>query len=153
WARAESFEASRPDCWVVGFRRGFPGYVTTSVEQFVARGEELARLIPVESAHLHISGEGDVERLAGCPALARLRHLTFSPSRSFGPSAARALAGSPHLTRLAGLDLDFHRLGDAGLRALCAAQLPSLRSLRLMGTEVGPDGLEALGAAPFLGGL
>ena len=62
-------------------------------------------------------GDGAAAALAGSPALATLRGLDLADNR-IGPAGARALAASPHLAGLTHLNLKGNPLGDAGVRAL-----------------------------------
>jgi len=64
---------------------------------------------------------------------------------------ARAIAGSPYLSRLTGLRLSAGSCGDAGAMALAASpHAGGLRFLSLFGCRVGPVGAKALAASPHL---
>ena len=66
-------------------------------------------------------------RLAGFPALARLRHLEFHGS-SLGDRGATALARFPYVANLVSLEMSMSRVDDAGAAAL--AESPHLGNLR-----------------------
>jgi hypothetical protein len=71
---------------------------------------------------------------------------------AIGVQGAKALADSPHLSRLETLDLSGNPLGNVGLEALAgAAGLPALTALNLGGTQVTGRGLARL-ASSRLGG-
>lgn len=88
----------------------------------------------------------ELARLADPP---RLNALDLSGNRLAAEQLGRLLA-APALSGLGDLDLGDNNLGPEGLRVLAAARLPHLRSLHLLGTRPGGDGVRALAAAGFL---
>ncbi len=70
-----------------------------------------------------------VADLAGSPRLAGLLRLDLGLNPGIGPVGAEALAGSPHLRRLASLSLGGCSIGETGARALLNS--PHLRRLQL----------------------
>ncbi len=138
---------------VVEFRRGFPAHVRLGLDAFLESAEELARLMPLESAEIILQTPQDLGRLARHPALGLLRNLKVAPFGLLDAGSLQALAGSPYLTRLVGLDLFGHKIGSAGVAYLARAALPALRKLNLFSTDLGPEGLQALCSACFLGQL
>jgi uncharacterized protein (TIGR02996 family) len=93
----------------------------------------------------------DVTRISNCSLLAQLAELALN-NQNVG-TGVWSLAASPHLKRLASLNLSDSYVGDDGARALGGADLPSLRELRLAHNRFTSRGAEALAAAPWLRGL
>jgi uncharacterized protein (TIGR02996 family) len=80
--------------------------------------------------------------------LAPIRHMRFTTGWS------KALADSPHLARLAGIDLQRQNIGDAGLRLLLAARhLGNLQTLDLSYNRLTDAGATALAGSRLLGQL
>jgi uncharacterized protein (TIGR02996 family) len=88
-------------------------------------------------------------RLADPP---RLERLDLSSNRVTADPLGRLLA-SPAVAGVDALDLSDNPLRADGLRALAAARLPALRTLRLVRTGPDTDGVRALAGSPVLGGL
>src|SRR5262245_42389792 len=59
------------------FRRGFPGLVHATVDDFLEHAPALFNAAPVEHLHLSRPSPDDIARLADSPHLARLRALTL----------------------------------------------------------------------------
>jgi uncharacterized protein (TIGR02996 family) len=107
----------------------------------------------------------DVERLAASPVLEGMISLAFGPdswtgNSEFGDVGARALAASPHLTRLRSLELGDTDLGPEGFRALVQAPLlKHLTCLKLIGFDcttsnhIGDEGARALAEATHMTNL
>lgn len=113
-------------------RRGFLEELECSVENFIVHGEWLFANAPIRVwAPMHLYGNG--ERLARCPALAKLRKLDIQTT----DTAARAvLLASPHLV---------------GLRELALSiQLPDRLSVVKLGWEL--RGLRGLRSLTFKSG-
>ena len=84
-------------------------------------------------------GDAAVERLAGSAVTAGLHTLRLARVR-MTDAGLTALAGSPHVVRLAALDVSNNSVGDDGFRALLDSRsMPALR--RLAYTELGVSGL------------
>jgi uncharacterized protein (TIGR02996 family) len=138
---------------VVEFQRGFPTHVRLELDVFLASVDELARLMPLESAEIILHAPQEMERFARHPVLGGLRKLKLAPYGILDAGCMRALASSPHLARLVHLSLPCQEIGDAGVTYLARAHLPALRSLNLFDTKIGPEGLQALSSASFLNQL
>ncbi len=107
----------------------------------------------------------DVERLAASPVLRGMTSLRFGPdgwagNSEFGDAGARALASSPHLTRLRSLRLGDTDLGPEGFRTLVQSPpLGHLTSLKLTGSDctksnhIGDEGARALAEATHMTNL
>jgi uncharacterized protein (TIGR02996 family) len=92
------------------------------------RALDLERLVVLEARSNSLDDKA-VAELAGSPRLAGLLHLDISKNAKVGPAGAEALAASPHLKRLASLDLYGCPIGEVGARALLRS--PHLRRLVL----------------------
>ncbi|MBY0457633.1 MAG: hypothetical protein K2V38_09870, partial [Gemmataceae bacterium] len=106
-----------------------------------------ARTLRLEDAY-----GAEVAGVVGDPVAAELRGLSIEYiSDDENAEAARAIADSPHLTRLRRLDLEFP-IEDADLKRLAkSAHLGGLEELRL--DDIGPSGLKVLAAARWFRGL
>lgn len=138
--------ARKTEWWT--FRRGFVEEVALTADEFLASGDDLFRLAPIQEVHLGRVRDR-LEALAASPLLRRVSHLDLSnnPVRDVG---ARLLAESPNLDRLRGLNLSSSGLGDSGLKALAAStHLSSLRELYLCDNRIGSAGARALAASPL----
>ena len=121
-----------------------------------------ARLPQLEFLALRGDWQGELGD-AGVAALAHaqlpaLRDLALL-NLSCGEPAARALASSPTLTQLHGLDFGWgsynpNRIGPGGAVALAeSANFAQLRRLILDFNGIGDDGLAALASSPHLGAM
>jgi uncharacterized protein (TIGR02996 family) len=137
----------------VEFRRGFPARIRIELDPFLDAADELSRLMPLEGASLSLQNAEAFARLLRHPALGLLRHLRVASFRMLNAESIRWLADSPHLTRLAGLEIPAQTIRDEGVACLARCPLPALRNLDLTATDFGPEGMEALGSASFLGQL
>jgi uncharacterized protein (TIGR02996 family) len=99
------------------------------------------------------SGVGDegVEALARSPLLGQLSELNLNGNR-LGPRGARALLGSPLAAGLTNLSLEVADLYGAG-DAFAVAHLRRLEELHLYSSDLEPEGVAALAAAPNLASL
>ncbi len=138
---------------LVEFRRGFPAHIRLGLDAFLESADELARVMPLESAEITLQRPQDLDRLARHPSLGLLRKLKVAPYGKLNAGSIRELAFSPYLSRLAHLDLACQKIGSEGVAHLARAILPALRILDLFAAELGPEGLEALHSASFLGQL
>lgn len=160
------------------FRRGFVECVTLSARSFLDRGEAVFRLAPVRRLRLvgvarHLPAVlrssllprvqdllltdqrltwANVRQLARAPVLGRLCGL-FLGGGGIGDEGAVELFSSPHLGNLREVNLAWSPVGDAGLLAIAAADMPALGCLRLINAPVGPLGLAALVSSSSLPNL
>jgi uncharacterized protein (TIGR02996 family) len=133
WARDVLSIASDPR-----FHRGFVEAVTLDAPTFLSRAPELYTRAPIRAVTFVDAG-GHIDVIAASPHLARLVALNFyNPSRTspIGDDGLRKLVASPHVRKLAVLDLGSNNITRAGLEALCAARLPKLAYVRLHGNPV-----------------
>jgi uncharacterized protein (TIGR02996 family) len=97
------------------------------------------------------------ETLTRAPFPAGLVALTLRSGRrvkSIGRERLQALLDLPQLDQLRELDLDFCRMGQAGMAVLAESpRLRQLRRLNLRGNNLLPKGLKRLTASPHLGEL
>lgn len=130
------------------FRRGFVESIRLRGAVFLEHAAALRAAYPLRE--VVFSGVCDTfEQLARSPHLAGLESLAFR--QSWLAYRAAVLAGSPHLTRLASLDLTNNGIGREELRELAhSPNLPALRTLILHRNRgLGNDGLEVLLASPL----
>jgi uncharacterized protein (TIGR02996 family) len=135
-------------------RRGFVEEVTAeSFRAFRTHAGRLFGLTPLRGLRFgpssrfqdphSVKAESGI-RLAGFPALARLRHLEFHGS-NLGDRGAAALANSPHAANLVSLELSMSTVDDAGASALAESPyLANLRGLLLYMNRIGDVGAVAL---------
>jgi uncharacterized protein (TIGR02996 family) len=105
------------------FDRGFIGFARMEPENFVALGDRLFAMAPIQHAEL-IGAERPVRPLFGAPQLRHLDSLAL-PGLGLDDDDAVALAECTALTRCAWLDLSDNRIGFAGVLAL--AESPVFR--------------------------
>ena len=132
------------------FERGFVEYLRLDAEVFLDRAGAITRLTPLRRLSLRGAGSRMAE-VAASPFLDDLTQLLFNDyfSDPLDAAGARALAGSPHLTRLTILDLTRNNIGDAGLIALAAAPwMATVTSLYLSDNGLSADGVIALTRSP-----
>jgi uncharacterized protein (TIGR02996 family) len=97
--------------------------------------------------------------MAAAPGLANLEALTIGwcghdEGERIGDTGLRAIASSPHLTRLRRLKLNKCRLTPAGVAALAASKnFANLTRLELYDERLGTEGAAALAGTPHLGRL
>jgi uncharacterized protein (TIGR02996 family) len=100
------------------FHRGLPSIASYTYEPDLKR--------PVD--------EVEIVELAASPFLVLVRHLAIGGNSVLSDNAARALAASPHLRWLVGLDLTGSQIGSQGLAALLVSgNLSRLEVLKLCG--------------------
>jgi uncharacterized protein (TIGR02996 family) len=111
---------------------------------FAGSAGQPVRLRDLDLSHNDL-GEAGVRVLADSPVLAGLVRLRLVGC-NVTDEAAGVLAGSPHLGRLAELDLGNNPVGDVGFRAFLEAPvLKGLRRLVVPGVGVSPRTRAALG--------
>jgi uncharacterized protein (TIGR02996 family) len=146
-----------------GWRRGFIEGVTLNADVFLARADELFRWGPVVHEVTLLWAAEHMKPLAACRHLSRLTSLRFATDR-ITAAGAQALAGSPHLARLAELSFggsppslgrgDANEIGDEGAQALAASpKLAPLINLDLSFDRIGDAGARALATSPHFAQL
>jgi uncharacterized protein (TIGR02996 family) len=139
--------------WGGSYRRGFVASATVrNLQTFRKHAAALFATTPVEDVTFHGLTPSTARTLAALPALARVRGLTVGPGA--GADGLRAILLSPHLAKLARLDLSRQDAGTAVVPILEVATLPDLTTLHLSfggfnlgGTGLGPAGTWALAEA------
>jgi uncharacterized protein (TIGR02996 family) len=135
------------------YRRGFvASAVVRNVQTFRKHAAALFAATPVEDVTFQRLTPSTARTLAALPALARLRGLTVGPGA--GGDGLRAILLSPHLAKLARLDLSRQDAGTQVVSILEVASLPELTTLHLSfggfnfgGTGLGPAGAWVLAEA------
>jgi carbon storage regulator CsrA len=147
WAEhADAWRAYLPPVlrWAA-FERGFVETAHLSVEEFLDNAEAIFAAAPVRRLRV-ARPAGQVAALAASPYLGRLAGLDLSELRP-GDGEAALLAASPHAATLRSLVLRGGTIGDAGAAALAASPwLAGLATLDLAGNRVGEEGKRALQA-------
>ena len=130
--------------WVdaVHFVRGFPGWLVASAKAWLARGQQIRALAPVQ--HLDLHGVRDVdERLPESPLLAGIRSLSMNDC-GLHDIHIQLLAASPHVGELRWLSMADNHLGMPAAEALAASStLSQLAFVELRSNPVDP--VEQLG--------
>lgn len=111
----------------VAFRRGFAEAMSLAGRAFISISDGLFRTTPVRDVRL-VAVQPFPDELAGCANLAKLDRLDLTGNR-IGGDGVRALAGSPHVSRLRCLVLRANDLDDAAVAGLERGAFPGLRSL------------------------
>jgi uncharacterized protein (TIGR02996 family) len=148
WASEIKGLGSDPVC-----RRGFIDEATVTLPQLLRHGNRLLDRAPVTMLRLTSARSGSrlkaqVQEVAGCPVLGRLRGLALVNLGSEGVE----LLGSQLLRGLRGLEL--HITGNRGAERLRdAPALLGLQRLLLWGSPLGDRGAQVLVAAPWFPGL
>jgi uncharacterized protein (TIGR02996 family) len=97
-----------------------------------------------------LEGEGVARIVEDAPTSAGMLELRLA-NNLVHVDGAIALASSPYLRKLRGLDLSLNSLGDTGVTVLAAAaNLQGLETLDVSGSGMGREGAEALLASPWL---
>lgn len=111
-------DARTPDRYNQGwdFDRGFIAFVRMEPENFVALGERLFRMAPVQHADLY-DGQEPVRPLFDSPFLAKLDSLSLWRTKLTDDDAI-AMAKCAALGRVTWLDLRENQIGEKGVRAL-----------------------------------
>src|SRR5262245_57224775 len=119
------------------FRRGFVEHVAMTAGQFLRHAQALCRLAPVRHLSLvEVSDARLAADLANCPQVARLRRLDLYCSQ-LRERGWKKLFGSPHLTRLAVLDLTASQVGVAFRDLVRSPLLAPVRALKLQAGGLG----------------
>jgi uncharacterized protein (TIGR02996 family) len=151
---------SRLQIW---FRRGMAAKVFCPVEYFLAYGDRLFIVAPVEELEFHELRSEHVRSLAGCPWSRRVRRFRLVRADGWGRLVDSLLANWP-FPGLEAWELrvgttdetsdEWHdrwsRVAVAIARSSC---LQALRRLRLAGCGIGDAGGRALADSPHLDGL
>src|SRR5262249_52437112 len=134
------------------FRRGFVERVTLPADAFRSHGDRLFSLHPI--LHVRLTGAWwSLGALAGSPLLGRLTGLDLSGT-VLHPPDLRTLLASPHLGRLTELNLSSCNLTDQAVRPL--AESPVLRrltSLDLSRNRLTAEAVRLMVASPHRGRL
>ncbi|MDY3555634.1 TIGR02996 domain-containing protein [Gemmata sp. JC717] len=132
------------------FNRGLIEEVRAANERaIVARAAEIFAVPGVHVVRLWSLSDGGA--LAAVPELTRLRSFRLLGGAPAG--TLRDLFRSPHLARLAALDLYNSRVDDALASEIADGRFRELRELLLGANAVGNVGGRALAASPHLAGL
>lgn len=140
-----------PGFELLGFRRGFAWHVrTTGTEAFTTSAPALMAAAPIQAVEVSsalVAHPTDTGRLAGDPALARLRRLSFARS-GLTADGIRRLADSPHAAGLTDLGLFSGGITADGIRELFRSPLIGrLTRLRFFSTGAVGAGIPAAVAA------
>jgi uncharacterized protein (TIGR02996 family) len=143
-----------PGVFWSGFERGFVSSVSVEdLPTYRKYQERIHAAAPVQELDCSSAGRNKILELVRCSELRRFRSLIVSIF-NLGDEVAEALAGSPHVANLTGLDLNGCRLRSAGFRSLASASaLTRLRRLNLSGNAPGLTGIQALAGSPILSGV
>jgi uncharacterized protein (TIGR02996 family) len=122
------------------FFRGFVEAVVLDVPTFLTRAADLYAVAPIRSV-VFIDAGPYIEALAASEHLTRLVAIEFynrSGAAPLGDAGLRTFAGSPHLGKLALLQLAWNEIGLDGVEALAASKMiPSLRDVAFGNNPVG----------------
>ena len=116
YVREDPRDPSHPG-W--GFERGFVAFARLEPENFVALGDRLFELAPIQHVDL-IAPEEPVRSLFAAPQLARLESLSMV-ELGLDDDDAEAMADCAALRRCVWIDLRGNRIGYRGVRALAAS--------------------------------
>lgn len=134
------------------FRRGLLDSVTMTGREFRRHAHELFRLAPIRRVRL-TEPLGDLDALAACPQLAKLRELDLSGA-DLGNAGISTLAASPYVANLRSVELGFTGAGDGSAPALAAAPWAKLAELGLGGNRrLGTSAVEQLTRAPWFAAI
>ncbi len=136
------------------FERGFVETVQLSIGEFLDNAEAIFAAAPLRRLRVVRPAlpypNNAVALLAASPHLARLAEVDLS-GQALSDRDATLLAGSPHAAGLRSLVLRNNQLGDAGAAALAGSpHLGGLITLDLGGNRVGAAGARALASSPHL---
>jgi uncharacterized protein (TIGR02996 family) len=127
--------------WAGVFVRGFPQVTVKNAATLARSAEAVWAASPVEHVTLAGFAPEAVAKLADCPHLARVRHLTlhyYDPRAYDGFAGLEALLKSPHLCGLRRLEWNgySHDGKDEGARRIAACpRLPGLEELSISGVR------------------
>jgi uncharacterized protein (TIGR02996 family) len=134
------------------FRRGVLDAVVLDAAQFLEKGEELFRRLPLRRISLRDS-EDVMPDLMASPLFTNVHELDFN-GNSIGNGGVNLLVRSPFLKDLYSLDLSFTRINDSGVAILArAGTLPNLSALSLSLNDLTSASIVELAAYPFFSGL
>ncbi len=127
---------------IVMFQRGFPMAISISCRDFLDNGDKILSIAPITTARIAgLQRIEDVRDLAATPALSRLTRQVMLDVDCDGDQAARAIADSPHLSRLRTLVMQRCGMTDAGAQALAgSAHLGGLAELDLSHNHIQNSG-------------
>ncbi|HEY4242430.1 MAG TPA: TIGR02996 domain-containing protein [Kofleriaceae bacterium] len=114
----------------IDFWRGFVSWVRMEPENFVALGDRLFKMAPIQHADL-CDGEEPVRGLFAAPGLARLDSLSLART-GLTDDDAFALAECEALRRCAWLDLSHNKLSTKGVTALARSPILATKVVVLL---------------------
>ena len=149
-AREDALLKARRDDWLrelpawarlaAGFVRGFVGAVVARSREFLKGAAVLFRRAPVRQVCLLGLTDAQAAALAASPFLEHLTGLEVGANSLTG-AGWRALVVAPGLANVAALELTAHSFSPAEAHALAyAPHLPNLTRLLLYGARLGPRG-------------
>jgi uncharacterized protein (TIGR02996 family) len=103
------------------FDRGFIAFARMEPENFVALGDRLFAMAPIQHADLY-GGREPIRPLFAAPGLARLDSLSLRGT-GLDDDDAIAIAGCAALRRCTWLDLSDNKIGERGLEAICRSPI------------------------------
>jgi uncharacterized protein (TIGR02996 family) len=128
------------------------GLTTTETARAIVRSRVFRHLTSLSCRDDRAGGRTLANELAQLADPPKLRVLDLSGNRLTAEQLGR-LAGAPALSAVEELDLSDNNLRAAGVRAVAGANLPHLRSLRLLRTQPEEGGVRALTGSALLGEL
>ena len=142
WAHHILTIASQPQ-----FFRGFVEVATIDVPTFLARAQDLYTLAPIRGVTFVDAGPR-IDALAASPQLSRLARIKFynrSDAAPLADTGLRTLLASPHLGKLAILQLGWNEITAEGVEALAASRLGQQLRYVTLGNNPTEDPSEQFG--------
>ncbi len=133
--RGRWIKALAPHVRNAEFWRGFVEMATVSAQSFIASGERLVTMAPIQHLDVHPWGGVDARRFCGMQALARMKSLVLA-SNGLRDDFLEALVQSPYVANLRYISLRSNGFTKKGVRLLAeSANFPSLRWVDLSNTD------------------
>jgi uncharacterized protein (TIGR02996 family) len=148
--------------WIEDARwdRGFITSITIHADKFANHADKIFEALPLLREIRLLNGRrNQIAGLVGCPQLARIRHLDFTPDEYVRELAdLELLLGGEHLPELEYLRIGYHRPGEgfgaAGGKAIASCpRLGKLRFLEIAGQNLGLAGVRAIVQSTVLSSL
>ena len=138
------------------FAHGFVEAIHLTAAEFLANAEAIFAAAPVRHLRVRrpwpVSARVSVAALAASPHLARLTGLDWS-GQELGDGGAAVLAASPHVAGFRSLVLRQNGIGDGGAAALAdSPRMSGLTTLDLAGNRIGGLGVTVLATSQHLAG-